>query len=560
VSAGASRLGAVLETLDAAAVRQWCAGGLAALKRHQREIDELNVYPVPDGDTGTNLVLTLTSAQRALALDLETSERERTPHGRALRLMARGALLGARGNSGVIVSQILRGLADALSDTVAVRGRELAGGLRTAASAAYAAVAKPVEGTVLSVVAAAAAAADAVDSDDLCTVVRAAARAGADALARTPQQLPALALAGVVDAGGRGLCVLLDALLVVVAGEDVVISEDVVTDEDPARAAPAPVPVRRAATTVRETGSSEYAYEVQFLLDADDDAVRRLRETLRELGDSLVVVGTGAAPGELPTWNVHVHVNDVGAAVEAGVVAGRPYQISVTRFEDQVAARPAPAADGRAAVVVAAGAGLAALFAAEGATVVAGNPSTAELLDAIRSTGAGRVVVLPNDPNTQAVAGTAATEMHPLGVQVSVVPTRSPVQALAALAVRDPARPFEDDVIAMAEAAGACRYAEVCYASREALTMAGRCQQGDVLALVEGEVHLIGTELVDTSRALLDRMLGGGGELVTLLLGADAPAGFGDAVRAHVGQRWPFVEVNSYDGGQPLYPLLVGVE
>jgi DAK2 domain fusion protein YloV len=577
VSGVASRLLAVLETLDAAAVHRWCTGGLAALKRHQSEIDDLNVYPVPDGDTGTNLVLALSSADQALALGLDDSAGlHGTGHGHVLRLMARGALLGARGNSGVIVAQILRGFAEALRDVPAVRGRAVARALRAATEAAYAAVAKPVEGTLLTVVAAAAAEAERADTEELGTVVRAAASAAADALARTPEQLPVLARAGVVDAGGRGLCLLLDALVEVVVGT-------VATRPVPAVARPCrPVPA------TRESGSPEYAYEVQFLLDAGPDAVRRMRAVLGGLGDSLVVVADGDPADGPTTWNVHVHVNDVGAAVEAGIQAGRPHRISVTRFDDQSAGRdgttgrpagdprtagadrPAEAGagrpddgfdqDGRAAVVVAAGDGLAELFTAEGAVVVAGNPSTGELLDAVRSTGAVRVVVLPNDPNTQAVAGAAAKEAHPLGIKVSVVPTRSPVQALAALAVRDPQRRFEDDVIAMAEAAGACRYGEVCYASREALTVAGRCQPGDVLALVEGEVHLIGSDLADTSTALLDRMLGGGGELVTLLLGADAPAGLADAVRAHVADRWPFVEVNAYSGGQPHYPLLVGVE
>ncbi|SCL49595.1 DAK2 domain-containing protein [Micromonospora peucetia] len=538
----------MLDTLDATAVRRWCAGGLVALKRHQGEIDDLNVYPVPDGDTGTNMVLTLTSAQQALAMDLGTlPEDGHTAHGHALRLMARGALLGARGNSGVILSQILRGFADAVAAVPVVRGRELAAALRDGTAAAYAAVARPVEGTLLSVVAAAAHSAERADSDDLRAVARAAAGGAAHALARTPEQLPALARAGVVDAGGRGLCLLLDALV------------EVVTGESPERPTPAPRPVRPPATAVRETGSEEYAYEVQFLLDAGPEAVARLRDELDALGDSLVVVGDGSAG--VGTWNVHVHVNDVGATIEAGVVAGRPHRISVTRFADQAApVSPAVAADGRAAVVVAAGAGIAGLFTGEGATVVPGNPSIGELVDAIRVTGAARVVVLPNDPDTQAVASAAAREAHGLGIKVSVVPTRSPVQALAALAVRDPGRRFEDDVIAMAEAAGACRYAEVCYARREALTVAGPCRPGDVLALVEGEVHLIGSDLTDTCAAVVDRMLGGGGELVTLLSGADAPDGLADAVREHVERRWPFVEVQAFAGGQPHYPLLVGVE
>ncbi|MEU8260628.1 DAK2 domain-containing protein [Micromonospora sp. NPDC048999] len=536
----------MLDTLDAAAVRRWCASGLAVLQRHQGEIDDLNVFPVPDGDTGTNLVLTLTSAQQALAIDLGTLPDDgHTPHGHTLRLMARGALLGARGNSGVILSQILRGLADTLAPVPAVRGRQFAVGLTAAATAAYAAVAQPVEGTLLTVVAAAARAAEQADSDDLGTVVRAAAGAAARALARTPEQLPALARAGVVDAGGRGLCLLLDALV------------EVVTGQSPGQLPPAPRAVRPPATAVRETGSPAYAYEVQYLLDATDEAVARLRAELAALGDSLVIVGDGG-PG-VGTWNVHVHVNDVGAAIEAGVVAGRPHRITVTRFADQ-APPPIPLPDGRAAVVVATGAGIAELFAAEGATVVPANPSTGELLDAIRATGAPRVVVLPNDPDTQSVANAAAQEAHRLGVKVSVVPTRSPVQALAALAVRDPSRRFEDDVIAMAEAAGACRYAEVCHAGREALTVAGPCRPGDVLALVEGEVHLIGADLLDTCTAVVDRMLGGGGELVTLLCGADAPAGLVDRVREHVERSWPFVEVQSYEGGQPHYPLLVGVE
>jgi uncharacterized protein len=574
----------VLETLDAAAVRRWCGGGLAALRAHQHEIDELNVYPVPDGDTGTNLVLTLTAAQQALD-EPEPPESPGSPLDRAMRLMARGALLGARGNSGVIVSQILRGMADAFAGVVAVRGGELARALRTATEAAYGAVARPVEGTVLSVVAAAADGAGKIASDDLVVVARAAARSAAEALARTPQQLPVLARAGVVDAGGRGLCLLLDALVDALNGitptdapadvQAVAATAGTVREGLPAGTSPDGVPSgshlgglhgsHLPVETPLDEGPSHFGYEVQYLLDAEAGTIETLQRTLDALGDSLVVVGTGE--GDPPTWNVHVHVDDIGAAIEAGVVAGRPRQISVTRLEDRVAAERSPRVgdrlpnpDGRGAVVVAAGDGLTALFEAEGATVVGRNPSTAEMLAAIESTGAGDIVLLPNDANTHAVATSAAREAAAGGIRVSVVPTRSPVQALAALAVRDPRREFADDVIAMAEAAGACRYGEVCTASREALTVAGRCRPGDVLGLVDGEVHIIGADLEEVCGRLLDRMLGGGGELATLVLGAGAPRDLEETLTGHVARAWPFVELQCYTGGQPRYHLLVGVE
>ncbi len=633
----------MLETLDAAAVRRWCDGGLEALRAHQSEIDDLNVYPVPDGDTGTNLVLTLTAARAALAPSGSRDEghtgRERSADDGVagiMRRMARGALLGARGNSGVIVSQILRGMADTFAGGVAVRGGELARALRTATDAAYAAVAHPVEGTVLSVVAAAAEAAGRIRSDDLLAVARAAAHAAAEALERTPQQLPVLARAGVVDAGGRGLCLLLDALVeaVDVGGKALTgsggtgpsesgssesgsgesgssesgsgesgSSETGLSESGSGRSGPrenGPASSRDAAdepsangvgtgpagaettnqgavmTDVRgggatarraappeyagagephavDVGCSGYGYEVQFLLDATEEAVDRLRATLDGLGDSLVVVGSG--DGDPPTWNVHVHVTEIGPAIEAGIEAGRPYRINVTLLEER-----RTGSGQRGAVVVAAGDGLTALFEAEGAVVVDRNPSTAEMLAAVHQTGARSVVLLPNDANTQAVAVSAAREAETAGVRVSVVPTRSPVQALAALAVRDAQRSFADDVIAMAEAAGACRYGEVCTAQRDAFTVAGQCRAGDLLGLVDGEVHVIGRDVAEVSRRLLDRMLGGGGELVTLVLGADAPPGFEEDLRGHVHRTWPFSEVQCYAGGQPRYHLLAGVE
>src|SRR4051812_34848957 len=297
--------------VDAAAVHRWVTAGCAALEAARSEIDGLNVYPVPDGDTGTNLHLTVEAAREALA---EAAQAARP--GEALAVAARGALLGARGNSGVILSQVLRGMADATSGAgERLDPRAWADALRAGADAAYAAVAQPVEGTMLTVAREAAAGAVEHAPLGLGDMVTAAADAARRALARTPDQLETLRLAGVVDAGGRGVCVLLDALVEVLTGA--VAPAPAAPVRDPG--APAP-----AAPDVHAEPRGGPAYEVMYLLAAPAGAIPPLRAALAGLGDSLVVVG-----GE-PTWNVHVHVDDPGAAVEAGVEAGRPHRIKVT--------------------------------------------------------------------------------------------------------------------------------------------------------------------------------------------------------------------------------------
>jgi DAK2 domain fusion protein YloV len=444
--------------------------------------------------------------------------------------------MGARGNSGVILSQLLRGLGESLS--VPAGPEELRQALVRSAESAYAAVASPVEGTVLTVAREAAAAAR---GSDLASVVRSAREAAARSLARTPDLLPALRSAGVVDAGGRGWCVLLEALERVVTGAEL-------------PTAPALVVPRAGLVAARESGSEEFGYEVQYLLrGATDDAVEVLKKVLAGLGDSLVVVGGDGL------HNVHVHVNDVGAAVEAGIEAGTPFRVTVTRFADQVAAA-VPA--GRAVVAVAAGAGLKRAFADAGATVVDGgptaNPSTAELLAAIRASGAGEVVLLPNDGNVLAVATHAAEQARLDGLRAAVVPTRSVVQGLSAVSVFDPERPYGDDVAAMAAAAGATRWAEITHAVRAAETPAGACAPGDVLGLVEGTVVQTGQDVGEVARDLLTRLLEPGGELVTVVLGEGA--GSAEALLSWLSEAHPSLEVVLLQGDQPHYPLLLGVE
>ncbi|MCU1588862.1 MAG: Dak phosphatase [Frankiales bacterium] len=536
----------MLQFLDAPAVRRWCAAGLAALTAARGEIDDLNVYPVPDGDTGTNLQLTMEAVVEAV--DAAPSDMSATT-----KAMAHGALMGARGNSGVILSQLLRGFAEVLCEDDPAGSECLQRALIRAAELGYAAVATPVEGTVLTVAREAAAAAAELGPADLAAVVKAAAAGATAALARTTEQLPQLKAAGVVDAGGRGLCVLLDALEQVVTGA--------------VRSAAGPLLLvprdRSGLASAREAGSDEFDYEVQFLLrDATDDAVASMKEALGGLGDSLAVVGADGL------HNVHVHVNDVGAAIEAGVEAGTPFRITVTRFADQIAAEQAPrtqaALTGRGVVAVTAGPGLGALFERAGAVVVDGgptaNPSTAELLDAVRRSGTSEVVLLPNDANTVAVAGAAAAAARDEGFTVAVVPTRSTVQGLAALAVCDASRSFADDVAAMADAAGSTRWAEVTTAVRESMTMAGVCRPGDVLGLIEGDVVLIGADVESVAEQLIDRMLAGGGELVTVIAGESAVDGLAERLSSYVGKNHPTAETVTYDGGQPHYPVLLGVE
>jgi DAK2 domain fusion protein YloV len=536
----------VRDTLDVEGVREWARAGAAALRRAQAEIDALNVYPVPDGDTGTNLYLTMRAV--ADAVDKIPADGDVTA---ALEAMARGALMGARGNSGVILSQLLRGAVDVFVEAVRARGHVDSVALQEAfergAKLAWQAVTHPVEGTILTV---ARAAAEGAHGDDLVSVARSAANAAAESLQHTPEQLRVLADAGVVDAGGRGLVVLLDALVLTLCGESPLRAD--------ARSLPAPVVDRDTLANAREQGSDDYAFEVMYLLDADDHAIPELRERLDLLGDSLVVVGGGGL------WNVHVHVNDVGAAIEAGVDAGRPHRIAVTHFATQIAAQRSEARAQRAVVAIAPAGGVTRLMAESGACVLDGvptrAPTAADIVDAIRDAGAAEVVVLPNDDGSRTAAEHAALLARADGLLVAVLPIRASVQGLAALAVHDATRSFEDDVIAMTAAARATRHAEVTIATEAALTSAGPCQPGDVLGFVEDDVADIGEDVFTVGAHVLDRLLIGGGELVTIVTGDGVDDAMGERLSDYLRAARPGIEAVVYDGGPRQYPLLFGVE
>jgi DAK2 domain fusion protein YloV len=524
-------------TLNATAFRAWtqlCAGALSAARA---EIDALNVFPVPDSDTGTNAYLTFVSgadAVRALGADV--------PLPALIKAYVDGLLTGAKGNTGVILSQLVRACFRDLDLGSEVTAADVARSFVAASEAAWAAVGAPVEGTILSVAKAAAeGATEAAEAGvDGRTVFGKAARTARDALARTPEQMELLARAGVVDAGGRALVVVLDA------------TEQALTGRVPQRVdSQVPVPVV-AGDDLSEGGPS---YEVMYLLEADDDRIVDLREALLPLGDSLVVVG-----GER-LWNVHVHVDDVGAAIEAGITAGRPYRIAVTHFADQMAQAPRT---GRIVISATTGAGLTALCLEAGAQALEftrAHPLTvAEMSASLRDAGADEVIVLPNNPRYVRQFEAAAQAARQDGVRVAVIPTHAQVQGLAALAVHDPGLAFDEVVVAMSSAAAHTQHGAVTVATEPGMTMVGPCEVGDVLGVVAGDFAVVGRDILEVTYEVLGRILSPGGEMVTVVFGEGADPQLEKSISAHLRTLRPDVDLVVYDGGQENYPLFVAVE
>ena len=559
---------ATLEILGADELRRTVVTFRDAMKAHAPGINRLNVYPVPDGDTGTNMARTLD----AVVAELEGADLDLEPTCKAI---SHGSLMGARGNSGVILSQILRGLAGTISEATdgKVTAQRMADALKKASSAAYEAVLKPIEGTILTVVREAAdgAAAAAAGGATLSATLQAARTAGRDALARTPEMLPVLKDAGVVDAGGAGFLLLLDSALHVVDGEPM--------PEPDESAGPSVEQLEAVAKRHHEDGTvdvSELRYEVMFLLDLDDAHASEFKQAWGSIGDSIVVVGSDGL------YNCHIHTNDIGAAIEAPLLlGGRPRQIRVTDLFEEVseehAAREAelgvPITSRTsttslppvtcAVVAVASGDGLAELFGQLGVHgVISGgqtsNPSTAELLAAVERMNARQVVILPNNKNIIPVA----QQVDALTTkEVRVVPTCSMPEALAALVSYDPEASAESNARSMASAAEAVATGEVTQAVRDTQSDAGQVTEGDWIGIVRGDgiVSIAGT-LVSSATQLLDHLIDDSRELLTIVTGVDATSAQTDQISAWVSENHPDIAIEVHAGGQPLYPYLFGVE
>ena len=564
-------------TLGADELRAVMGGYRDALRLHQSDINRLNVYPVPDGDTGTNMALTLEAVVTeldAVAVGAGLPE--------VCTAIGHGSLMGARGNSGVILSQLLRGMSERMASAGegGVGPELLVDAMGHASVLARRAVVRPVEGTILTV--ADAAADGAAHGSGLVEVLERARDEAADALARTPQMLPVLAQAGVVDAGGSGFLLLLDAFLLVLDGRPLpepsgVAAPDLAALDGWAVAANGSGANRNGLGPAPAGGEGhvvdDLRYEVMYLLRARDDSVEAFKEVWAGIGDSIVVVGGDGL------WNCHIHTNDVGAAIEAGVDVGLPSRIRVTDLEEQVeeerwvrenagAPEVGPPVEGAgppprtSVVAVVSGDGIGRIFRSLGVhhLVVGGqtmNPATADLLKAVESVGSDEVVILPNNKNIRAVAE-QVDALSPKTVRV--VGTGSIVEGFAALLAYDPAAGAEANEASMATSAARVVPAEVTRAVRDSVTDAGEVHEGDYIGVSRDGVVAVADNAVVCTRLLIDRLLDESHELVTLIEGEGARKADTRRIEEWLSEEHPDVALEVHQGGQPLYPYLLGIE
>ena len=531
-----------------------------ALRAHQEGINRLNVYPVPDGDTGTNMALTIA----AVCEEVDGAGAEL---GAVCTAISYGALMGGRGNSGVILSQVLRGLSRVVADADGIDGASVAAALAAASAGAYEAVGDPVEGTILTVVreASEAAVSRAAGGGDLLEVLDAALAQGTDALARTPEMLPVLAKAGVVDAGGAGFLLLLDSFLHVVDGRPV---PEAVEVEGPSLDA-----VGGYGAVGAHGDISELRYEVMYLLEAADGTIPAFKDVWAGIGDSIVVVG-----GE-GLWNCHIHTDDIGAAIEAATDIGRPRKIRVTDLLDELEeerwvrdAADAGAIDEVpahllapvtcAVVAVATGDGIRRIFHSLGVQgIVTGgqsmNPSTAELLDAVEAVPADEVVILPNNKNIIPVAELVDAQTTKT---VRVVPTKGITEGFAALVAYDPGADSAENAGEMAYAAAAVVAGEVTQAVRDSSCDVGPISAGDWLGLGRAGILAVEAKLGDAATGLLEALVDENHEIVTIIEGEGASAAHTRHITEWLAQHRPDSDVEVHHGGQPLYPYLFGIE
>lgn len=540
-------------SLSGPEVREMFLAATTWLERNMEALNAINVFPVPDGDTGTNMYLTMRSTME---------EVEQSPSDGAsdvLAAMSNGALMGARGNSGVILSQIVRGLAEAGADSVSIDAYWLAMGLEKAAAQAYTAVTKPKEGTVLTVVRDVAAAAREALSEGkggLIEVMSASVVAAKLSVSRTPLLLPVLAEAGVVDAGGQGLLVILEGIDYHLRGEPIPMLSDA--------ASPAIQQDWLAGTQLMHAeGESAYGYCTEFLVTGADLDPEQMRSYMLEIGDSVISVGDDKLV------RIHVHTNEPGTAITQGTSVGSLRQIKVDNMGDQatgfferheggvVQDRTLPAV-----VAVASGPGLSEIFRSIGATaIVSGgpsmNPSTREIVEAIEGCPGDRVIVLPNDRN---VILTAEQATKLTDKQVQVLPSKSIPEGVAALLALTPGDDLQEQAQAMDEARTAIQTVEVCRAMRSTGIKGVKVEEGQAIAIVDDELAQAATTPEEVFRDTLSNLSLDDRSLISLYYGADTTEQQANELAEELIKRYPDHEVEVVFGGQPHYNYIASLE
>ncbi|GBD16260.1 hypothetical protein HRbin26_01155 [bacterium HR26] len=528
---------------------------LERFRPHVPSINALNVFPVPDGDTGTNMLLTLEAAVRAAQ-----GARAQTA-GHLLREAARGALMGARGNSGVILCQVIAGLAEGVDGQLTLDGTALARGLTAGARLAYQAVLNPVEGTMLTVLREMAqAATTAAESDPrIAGALLAARQAAIQTVRRTPELLAILRQAGVVDAGGQGLAVIVDALAAFATGAKPLIELPEI-----------PVAEGRIAESMEFLdrldelhGEETFGYCTDFVLMGEDIAVDEFRQRIQELGASAVIVG------DRRTLKVHLHTEHPGLVLEAALAFGELHAVRIDNMNAQTRELLAEREAARAqvpdspigVVAVASGEGLIRVFEGLGATVVPGgptmNPSTEDILSAIERVPQGQVIILPNDPNIVTTAQQAARLTRK---QACVVPSRSVQQGIAALAALSFAENLEENIQAMSEALQHVRSLAVTRATRDATVDEVDVKKGQFIGLLDDRLVVATDDLASAVTALLEQADPSSAELLTIFSGEGIGSAAVQELAGSIRARWPHLEIEIVAGGQPHYPLLLSLE
>ncbi len=560
-----------ISVFDGQDLKKAMLAGAAWLEEHRDAINALNVFPVPDGDTGSNMSATMQAAMRDIVNSNETSA------GTMAAKIAHGALLGARGNSGVILSQILRGIAHALDKKQTFTASDLANALQEAQRMAYRAVIKPVEGTILTVVRETAEAAkiSAERGDDLVALVQEMVMAARQSVARTPDLLPTLKQAGVVDSGGQGLCTILEGVWRYVRGESTLAADTSISvSSNPAPSAlvlsgQPEMSVKKGRVQIEE----EFGYEVVFLLRATSQKLdmEAIRQTIIDMGGVSTVVA-----GDEQMLKVHTHTEWPGKILDYGVGLGSLLDINIENLQEQsltYAAESAAehAADEAAAsamtgqiavVAVVSGAGFEKVFSGLGVNaIVSGgqtmNPSTEELLAAVDAVSADQVIVLPNNSN---VILSARQVPNLTSKQIGIIPTDTMPQGIAALLGFNFETDFETNCQAMTEAAKHIQTAEITTAVRSAHISGVRVREGDYIGLVNGNLTFAGQDIARVISETLERMNIDQYEIVTLYYGEDVMREQAEETARHIKEQHSHLEIEVVDGGQPYYAYILSAE